>query len=206
MNQKNIILVIALILVLSLFAFIRINELKNKPTNEININSQEKNIQNEDYDLLNTKDWQTYSNDTYGFSFKYPSDYISMDKSGSNYDQSVISIFSPGAQKNMKENEPYSESLSVYYYNSIDDEPENKANDLKATNIDELLQKNSMIKKNESIKVDNEDAVSVIWGGNDAYYVVLVMHENHLYKLWFGDTMELSPTQKNILSTFKFTK
>lgn len=217
MNQKNIIFAISLILVLSFFTFIGIIKLKNKSTNEIPETSQEKNsisampaqekiAQANDNELLNTKDWQTYSSDVYGFSFKYPSDYISIDSSGSNYDQSVVNIFSPGAQKNMKEEKPYSESLSVYYYNSVADESENKANNLNATNINEMIQKNSMIRKNESIKVDNEDAVSVFWGGNSAYYAILIMHKNHLYKLWFGDTIELSPTQKTILSTFKFTK
>ena len=163
-----------------------------------------------------TADWKTYTNSTYGFSFKYPKDWQLKENSGSNTDQAIVSVTSPETLKKIEDQKkngqnfgPYAEDVSIYYYASVADEIENKANKLGATTLDELVQKNKSIQKIGTLKLGGKDAIDVIWAGESTYYTVLSVNNDHLYKILFNNIQKkanLTSTEKTILSTFQFTK
>ncbi|MDO8471814.1 MAG: PsbP-related protein [bacterium] len=151
-------------------------------------------------------DWKTYSNTKYGFSFKYPSDWKMSENGGNNADPSVVSIVSPETQK-APGSSP--DDMSVYYYPSVADEPENKLNKLGATTLDDMIKKNSMITKIGSTEIGGVQATDVIWGGLGSYYAILTTKNSHLYKVWFSNTSDksmLTSVEKQILASFTFTK
>jgi len=162
-----------------------------------------------------TADWQTYTNDEYGFSFKYPSDWNLAENEGNNFDQSVVSISSVETQSAIEDQKidgsnygPYSDDLSVYYYPTVSEESENVANNLGATNINQLIEKNEMIELIGTTILGGMTATEVYWGGMGKYYSILLEKDSHLYKIWFSnidDKDELTNTEKSILSTFEFT-
>lgn len=160
-----------------------------------------------------TASWKTYTNSTYGFSVKYPADWTTKEAGGSNYDKSVVSLASPETtaafQAANGQEGAYSDDISIYYYASVADEAENKANSLGATTIDQLIQKNDAIKKIGSTAIGGVAATDVYWGGLGSYYAILVTKNNHLFKIWFNnisDKGKLTTIEKTILSTFQFTQ
>lgn len=162
-----------------------------------------------------TADWKTYTNSEYGFSFKYPKDWTMTEKGGSNSDASVVSITSPETLELIERNKidgknygPYSDDMSVYYYNSVADETENKNNNLGATTLDQLVEKNTMISKIGVTKLGDSQAIDATLAGEGTYYTVLATPNQHLYKVMFmniSNKDKLSSEENQILSTFQFT-
>ena len=159
-----------------------------------------------------TADWETYRNDEYGYSFKYPKGW---ELAGKNEN---ITLTSPQTlkmieeQKAMFDGEDYglfTSDITIYYYSSVKDEYINKTNELGATTLDELIEENvALMEKIGKIKINNQNATEVIEHGEASYYVVFIENNGHLYKIMFNNRWskeELSEIENQILSTFKFT-
>lgn len=162
-----------------------------------------------------TADWKTYKNDKYGFEIKYPPSWKAEENAGLNYDSSVVSLASPATQKLIEDyqkqqgkNYPYQDDISIYYYESIADEPANKTGRLGATTLDELLKKDPMVVKIiGATELGGVPAKEVIYGGESSYYAVLLAKDSHLYKVWFSkkDSKDkLTSEEKQIINAFKF--
>ena len=149
---------------------------------------------------INISSWDVYKNETMGFKVKTPSDWNIY-----NVDKNTINFTSPETEKMIQNHEIQSTcDLSVSYYSSIVDEPENS---LKANNLKEMIKQDHLIKEIGSTMLGDENAIDVIWGGYGAYYSVLSIHNNHFYKVLFcnrEDAKQLTSSDRAILQSFEF--
>ena len=159
---------------------------------------------------LDTSDWKTYRNEEYGFEIRYPDDWEMRENTGQNSDSSVISLAGLETRTLIEDRATDSScDLSVYYYPSIADEPENKYNHDHAVTLEEMISRNTMIRPIGRTELGNQEATDVVWGGNGAYYTILAIRDSHLYKVQFcrkeyKDT--LSVIEMGIIRTFQFLK
>jgi hypothetical protein len=160
---------------------------------------------------IDTSDWKTYTNNEYGYSLKYPSDWEL--KEYSNMEGSPITLISPETKKIIEQNTTsggasISSEFQIDYYPSITDEAENKANNYSALTIDELINKNSTLTKIGTTKLGNNPAIDLIWGGYGTNYTILSDKNNHLYKVRtnVANKNGLSEIQNEIINSFQFTK
>jgi len=167
--------------------------------------------------FADTSGWQTYTNDNYGFSFQYPSNWGLTENDGINYQKSVASITSPKTQKQIsdtKERLGYCEGcgpdISFYYYPSIEEERSNKLNNLGATSIDDLIEKDTSREKLGERTIGGLNAVAIKSGGFGVYYELLIDNNGAIYEIFFNNWdlqgMQLTPIEENILNTFTFLK
>ncbi len=154
------------------------------------------------------QDWSQHTSNK-GFSISYPSDWELTTNSGDSGDSSVISLLSPETAAKVKSQESaYTQDINIYYYSTVSEEPENKANDLKATTLDGMINKSTVITEIGSIEIGGQSGTDVIWGGYGAYYTILTTKNSHLYKIQFATSetkADLTDTEREIISSFKFT-
>lgn len=156
--------------------------------------------------------WKTYKNGLYGFNLQYPSNWTLAEKPGSGDDRPVVSLTSPETLANFKaagdKAGDYSEDISISYYLTVADEPENKINKYGAKTIDQLISTNTAIQKIGSITFGGLPGTEVYWGGLTQNYAILVMNQDHFFKIWLNnvtDKASLSDNTKKILASFQFT-
>lgn len=159
--------------------------------------------------------WKTYSNSKYNFSLKYPDGWtieesLNMDDTGR-----VISLRSSETVKGLQERKidpGYSYDLVVSFWSNINNEYARGGSWVGQRDYislaDFFTDKNAFKQKIGSITVAGQNAYEVSIGGAGANYGVIIEH-NGVYELSFEtawDKFQLSPTQKQILYTFQFTK
>lgn len=164
-----------------------------------------------------TADWKTYTNDEYGFSFKYPGDWDqgqATPENTKNLDPFSLLVFvGPDATKNMEKGGPYGIS-TIRVYDSL-----NKANqfyETSATSLSGLL--SDLSQKSDptvtdvaSARIGNTngyvaDAGPNVYGGGKYYFVKDT--PERIYTIHFFTAHENYDQSKEaqILSTFQFTK
>jgi hypothetical protein len=161
--------------------------------------------------LAETVNWQTYKNDKYGYEIKYPQGYIINASS-----LQLVTLNDLQNEQNKKDiengkmyGEGYAEDIYIAYYDSLAREPDYVANKMKAKTLEEFFTENTFISNQEKITFAGEEAWAATVGGFGAYYTIFDMHNEHLYRISFGNKGtkdELSDTENKILATFKFTK
>jgi hypothetical protein len=158
--------------------------------------------------------WKTYRNEEYGFEIKYPEDwiidyggnYLSLTSSGNKRKcEETISLY-PDSRE---ENQWCIPDIKIDWYENINEEPENKINQLGATTLEELITRNKNISSPTKTTFAGEEAYEVIWAGADiAFKAILIEKNKHLYVIYTdyikGDYHPLSETGRKILSTFRF--
>jgi hypothetical protein len=155
---------------------------------------------------VSTADWKTYTNMTYGYSFKYPSDWtinannsreITLNSPQSIKDQSKCSGIGEG---------PYCENdITFFYFDAIKD----LVNDQTITNLDDFIAKSSALTDAKKITFAGKPAYEGTEGGISAWYNIYIVNSNHIYEIHFGKVAsksEVNSIEQQILSTFQFTK
>lgn len=142
-----------------------------------------------------TADWKTYSNTTYNFSIKYPSDWTASE---------VLS--GPVAPAvSFRNNQPFSGEITLY----IEDNPQKLSSEEfveKEAFKNDLPEWENIEKPHEIIQVDGRNAVwfDLITGGSgDFQPVVYLTYGDKVF--YFQGRVE-KDIFNQILSTFKFTK
>ncbi len=156
-----------------------------------------------------TADWKTYTNNSYRYTFKYPKDWIL-----NSTKEAEITLNSPENEATKQKiasgqmyGEGYMEDISFYYYDNIQAADSNRPK--KYNSISDMLNDKSIIISFSKTILDNQTAYDVVEGGFSAYYAIIAERNNHIYKIFFGnvnDKIELTDIEKQILSTFQFTK
>lgn len=142
-----------------------------------------------------TASWKTYTNEEYGFSFKYPSDWIVQITQNSQKSQILgLSLVSPEMQKTIKEERPDARA-DIF----LDEFSKPKDFNL-ITNItsDELYIKDSI---NEKLIAGQKGYKAVFGGLVDETYYFWEKDNNYFRASTFGSITDFDL----ILSTFQFT-
>lgn len=183
---------------------------KTPPTPiEKDMENEEKSKQEEISIPMDTSDWEVYRNKEYGFEVRYPQNWI---KKNSNARE--VSFNSPGNEEYFQEvkkgnGDAYAEDVTIFYYDSVADERENRDNLLIANTLDDLVKNNPLITPIEKTIFAGEDAWFVVRIGYDTYFSVLLVHEGHLYEIFFGNSRsknDLSEEEREILNSFSFSE
>jgi hypothetical protein len=150
-----------------------------------------------------TANWKTYTNDQYGFEFKYPASWNINKASLTN---AVYALGLDSEPLNHNDNDlPYGLTIKIYSdISKLDDQK------LGVKNLGEFLTKYSNLSDPRFVNVKNinlagqsayqADAGPNVFGGGFYYYFV---HKNNIYEISnFADLREIN----QILSTFKLLK
>ncbi len=155
--------------------------------------------------------WKVYQNEEFGFRVDYPENWKIKENSNQ-----CLELTSPQTLKLIEEQKtlfdgenygPWGADVTIYYYSSAEEEYVNKANELGAATIDELIEKDDSIEKIGEIKIDDQNAIEVTEHGEGTYYSIFVENNGHLYKIFFSNIDlkgGLSETEKQILLTIRF--
>jgi hypothetical protein len=156
--------------------------------------------------------WKTYKNGLYGFNLQYPSTWTLTEKANTGDEKSVVSLASPETTATYKaangKEGVNPDDFSVYYYQTVADETENKTNSYGATSIDTLISTNTAIKKIGAVTFGGLPATDVYWGGLTKNYAILAMNQDHFFKIFLNnvsDKANLSDNLKKIIASFQFT-
>lgn len=167
-----------------------------------------------------TADWKTYSNNKYDFSLKYPKEWILKEFSKSETDLTGAIFSLKSSESNQLLNggtypgyEIYEYNLMVSFWPTINNAYARGGswrNQKNYTNLADFFDdKNAPKQKIGETTIDGENAYEVVIGGFMSNYGIMIEHDNGIYELSFqtaSDKSKLSPTEKQILSTFGFTK
>ncbi len=163
---------------------------------------------------VDTSNWQTYKNEEFGFEIKCPEDW----KIKENKEYDLVSFNSPRTEKFNEEakkdgsySEGYMDDITISYYLNISEEPENKANKLNATTIEEFISRNPLISEARKTTIgEDEDVWEMTRGGYSSYYTILTNDDKgHVYEILFGNKESkdsLNQTENSILKSFMFVR
>lgn len=154
----------------------------------------------------------TYTNTKYGYSFKYPKDWVKTESA----DKTTVTVTTPDTEQliNEKKLAPgYSTNLIVYYYSSVNNEGitggtwsgKRKYSDL----ADLLSDTSSTVTKTGVTTVGGSKAYEVTIGGYGATFGIMIERSNGIYQLEFRrheDRSSLTPEEEAIILSFQFTK
>lgn len=159
-----------------------------------------------------TANWKTYTSSIYSFSFKYPQDWTLSNatteeaKSGE-----IVSLVNPETQK---QNLPpgYNRNLVVSYFKDMNSDDARggswEGQRTYKSLADHFTDKNAFKQKTGETTVDGKKAYEVTIAGAGSSYGIMIEY-NGIYELNFSTANSksaLGSVEKQILSTFKFTK
>ncbi len=218
MNQKgftNVVLVLVIFLVVGVigyFAFVK----KSAPTaQQTPTPVQTETVSPTPIPEDGTVNWKTYSNSKYNFSLKYPDGWAIEESSRADTIGRVISLRSPEIAQLLQERKidsGYSYNLIISFWPDINNEYARGGSWIGQRNytslVDYFTDKNALKRKTGNINVAGQNAYEVSIGGAGLNYGVMIEH-NGIYELSFEtawDKSKLGPVEKQILSTFQFSR
>lgn len=159
-----------------------------------------------------TANWKTYTNATYGFSFKYPSDW-SKEEFGNNSQVIVSSADTKQLVDEGKLHPGYANNLVVTYYSTINSENARggswEGQRTYSNLADYFTDAKAAKQKTGETTVGGVKAYEVGITGLGGNFGIMIERSNGIYELSFErrtKKSELTQDEKNILSTFQFTK
>lgn len=157
-----------------------------------------------------TASWKTYINKTYGYSFKYPSEWVPDEMENGK----TIGFYTAEKAKLKEELEtsqagtegPISE-LTIVYYENLAEADGNTP--LKYSTLNEMLNDTERFNNTQKTTFAGVDAYETVEMGMLESLEYVVEKDGHIYKVIIGlraNKSELTATESKALSTFKFTK
>lgn len=156
--------------------------------------------------------WKLYTNAEAKFSISCPEDWT-FKEDKDEYGNITVSFISPEAAEAVrKETEDmggnYGASgidFSIDYASSLAEDSSNKSNEWNAKTLEELIEKDSTVKKIGEIGLNGVRATEVGISGEAQYYGLYIEKDGRFYKIVFQrwDKENLTEADKKILSTFK---
>lgn len=150
---------------------------------------------------VSTADWKTYTNSEYGFSFKYPKDWIIEEGASTNDPRRIASVKSNEPNKN----KVWPGETTIYYYDQmiINKETESTVSDWIKARLAGGYTDNSKI-----VTINGAEYTEIVPGSDPEYLAELKVNNGTLFSIifdWAGGRSEITKTQEQILSTFQFT-
>jgi len=160
---------------------------------------------------IDTSNWKTYTNDEYGFSIKYPSDWENIPEVKISSVGLVSSIASPEMIKARNDNSGmYRNDIEVYYFPKISDELNNKLNNWNAKSLDELIQNsNGKYTKVGEVNINGNKIYKITTSGILSSNFLFIEKNGQLYEIAINniDSFDsIDKTLENIIDSFQFTK
>jgi hypothetical protein len=161
----------------------------------------------------NTASWKTYTNDTYGFSFQYPSNWT--EKTLAESAQVIVSSADTTDLVDKGElHSAYANNLVITRYPSINEDNARGGSSIymkeSYANLKEYVSdQNALKRKTGETVIDGKTAYEVGIIGYGANFGIMLEKENNIYEFSFerkASRSELSNEENLILSSFKFTK
>lgn len=160
-----------------------------------------------------TADWKTYTNEEYGFTFKYPAHWkLDRDTNIMGY-KNLVELTSPDTNLafHVSGNAGHTVDFVIHYEKSIADQVENKAYNLNASTIEELLQRSTTLKKVGTTTIGDQTATLAQGStevGHRESYTIMLERNKHIWEIQTKSDgkSDQYPIEKHILSTFQFTK
>lgn len=134
-----------------------------------------------------TANWKTYQNKDLGFELKMPS-YVSVDKEFNDQYNRLVIFKSEKGNFEVRLREGKTTSLDKYYY------------------LDFPVSFRSTLGGKEALVFEAPNGYCDGPGCSDPFIAYSTKNGDDFYNLVFGGDVELSETEKSILSSFKFTK
>ena len=201
MSQKNILLLIAAVAVVAIFAFIvasnKIPQQQDQQQNQTNLNNGKE---------VDISDWQTYRNEEYGFEVEYPNGWELDYRDKLATQGAVITLTEPQTQKAIDmavekqlTGGPLAD-IHFYVYEAKVSLDAYLEDEIKKSGYNFILER-----KNLSFK--NYNACKVIEGGYGKYFVIYIEKDNKIYRIFFNNREtenDLSLIERQIISSFKF--
>ncbi|OGD57163.1 hypothetical protein A2V71_01925 [Candidatus Berkelbacteria bacterium RBG_13_40_8] len=147
-----------------------------------------------------TAGWKTYTNETYGFSFKYPSSMTLSEKTWSKDGDEVIALTNTDSKTKTPD-------MTVRYSKLTAKTDEVTSNTigvwLKDKFTSEITAKNVTTETINGVKFNDAEMQA-----DPSYFAMLVSNDNGIYAIDFSvqSKATLTETLKTLLTTFKFTK
>jgi hypothetical protein len=171
-------------------------------------------LPNYPYDT-NINNWKTYTNEQYGFTFLYPSDWEVYQPTESQVKEGVVvSLQSPYGKERASIRDSYAADLVVSRWDTVNTEFLTGQKQTTFKNLDELMtNRPPFLQEQSTLQLDNNKAYLVTIGGFGANDGILVEYKG-VYQLSF-ETIDKGlvsaigvPTNivQTIASTFEFTK
>lgn len=145
-----------------------------------------------------TSGWRSYSSEV-GFTVSYPDDW--QPTFGENLAVGFVSPTTAALS-------PGNNDVDVYFYTNISDEQVSKDSGVVPKTLSDLAGTGLGRTKVGDTTLGGQPAISVITAGEKAYYTIFALNKGHLYSLMFNNASteaELSPVDRDILDSFKFT-
>jgi len=150
-----------------------------------------------------TADWKTYTNDTYGFSFKYPSIWNLEEGPSQTDPRRIIAVKSNEPNKNKVW--PGSTTTNYYYDQMIvNKETESSISDWIKSRLAGGVTDNSKM-----VSINGSEFTEIVPGSDPDYLAELKINDGTLFSIifdWANGRSDITTTQEQILSTFQFTK
>lgn len=148
-----------------------------------------------------TADWKTYTNDTYGFSFKYPNTGWTLTEGATQtYPRAIVTVKSD--TENPTKVWPGS---GVHYFDQmiINKETETSVADWIRTRL-----ATGTTDTSQTVTIKGAEYTEIVPGSDPNYLAELKINNNILYSIifdWADSRTDITQTQEQILSTFQFT-
>lgn len=170
-----------------------ITELKSQTTDTLSGEASD-----ESANIDETEEWETYTNSTYGFSFKYPSSWSLERGVSDSYPNRIVSV---------KSNEPNKNKIwpqGSYYYDQmiINKESKNSITDWIEERLAGGVEDNSKV-----VTINGSQYTEIIPGSDPDYLAELKVDDGNLFSIifdWADSRDDISQTQEQILSTLQF--
>ena len=149
--------------------------------------------------------WETYRSDAHGFEFVYPNTWTLTENDSA---PNIVSLSDPQRKEALEKNPFLNRNITIDYFKSIEEEPNNIIDDFLAKTLSEFVEESRYVDNVKEITLDKRyKAFEMNMPGIVQNFAVMIDKEGEVYQIFFGGQEgrnSLSEVERLILESFKF--